>query len=389
MTRLTAEWLDDPAAKAVTGALSAAGHQALFVGGCVRNALIGASVTDLDIATDATPQQTTAAAEAAGLRAVPTGIEHGTITVVAEGRGFEVTTFRRDVETDGRRAKIAFAASHIEDAHRRDFTMNALYATPMGDVLDPLGGLDDLAARRVRFIDDPAQRIREDYLRVLRFFRFHAWYGDPAGGLDAEGLAACADAIDGLAQLSRERVGQEMRKLMSAPDPAPATAAMRACGALWQILPGAGDGILAVLVHVEEAAGLAPDPIRRLAALGGQDVAEALRLSRADAARLARLTEMMGAETGAAEVGYRCGAGEAMDILALRAALGGREIDADQAKAALSGSLQKMPLRAADLMPALSGPALGAALDAAEARWIASGFALGRDELAESAAKTG
>nr|MDA3889890.1 CCA tRNA nucleotidyltransferase [Allgaiera sp.] len=216
--KITGAWLTRPETRAVCAALTGAGHRALFVGGCVRNALLGVAVADIDIATDAAPETVTILAENAGLKAVPTGIDHGTITVVSGGIAHEVTTFRRDVETFGRHATVAFTADPAEDAARRDFTMNALYATPEGEVLDPLGGLPDLQARRLRFVGDPASRIREDYLRILRFFRFHAWYGDQQEGLDPEGIAACAENLDGLAGLSRERIGTEMRKLLSAPD---------------------------------------------------------------------------------------------------------------------------------------------------------------------------
>jgi len=236
-------------------------------------------------------------AEAAGLKPVPTGIDHGTVTVVSDGKPHEVTTFREDVDTFGRHAEVAFGSDLQADARRRDFTMNALYAQPDGTVIDPLGGMDDLAARRVRFIGDAAARIAEDYLRILRFFRFHAHYGDPASGLDADALAACAANLDGLDGLSRERVGAEMRKLLSAPDPAPAAAAMQAAGVLAIVLPGADTRALAPLVHLEDRTTTPPDAIRRLAALGGADVAERLRLSRAEAKRLARL-----AEAGAAAV---------------------------------------------------------------------------------------
>jgi poly(A) polymerase len=184
--RITGDWLAQPGTQALCGALEAAGYRALFVGGCVRNALLGVSVADVDIATDARPETVTRLAEAAGLRVVPTGIEHGTVTVIAGGVPHEVTTFRRDVETDGRRAVVAFAQDVAEDAARRDFTMNALYADLRGNVIDPLSGLPDLVARRLRFVGDAHQRIREDYLRILRFFRFHAHYGDPDQGMDAE-----------------------------------------------------------------------------------------------------------------------------------------------------------------------------------------------------------
>ena len=195
------------------------GAQALFVGGCVRNTLLGAPVADIDIATDALPERVMDLSAKAGLKAVPTGIDHGTVTVVSEGVPHEITTFRRDVETDGRRAVVVFSKDVAEDAARRDFTMNALYATPDGEIVDPLNGLPDLEARRVRFIGTASHRIQEDHLRSLRFFRFHAWYGDPAGGMDAEALAAIAENLEGLSVLSRERIGAEMLKLLSAQIP--------------------------------------------------------------------------------------------------------------------------------------------------------------------------
>ena len=194
MTRLGDPWLVAPRTQAVCALLTEAGHAAYLVGGCVRNALLGAPVADIDLATDALPQAVLALAEAAGVKAVPTGIEHGTVTLVLEGQPFEVTTFRRDVETFGRHAVVAFSRDIAEDAARRDFTMNALYAKPDGALVDPLGGLPDLRAGRVRFVGAAEARIAEDYLRILRFFRFHAWYGHPEDGLDPEGLAACAAA---------------------------------------------------------------------------------------------------------------------------------------------------------------------------------------------------
>lgn len=318
--RVTGEWFFADHTQSVCGMLTAAGHRALFVGGCVRNALLGAPVTDIDIATDARPDRVMELAEAAGLKAVATGFDHGTVTVIAGHLPHEVTTFRRDVETFGRHAVVAFAETADEDAHRRDFTMNALYATPAGEVIDPLGGLPDLVARRVRFIDDADARIREDYLRILRFFRFHAWYGDPGGGLDPDGLAACAANADGLAHLSRERVGAEIKKLLSAPDPGQSVGAMAQSGVLAHSLPGAAPDLLAPLVDLERSWGLAADPIRRLAALGGECHAERLRLSKAEGRKLARLHDAMGRPDGPAALGYRLGLTDARDAVLLRAA---------------------------------------------------------------------
>ena len=238
-----------------------------------------------------------------------------------------------------------------------------------------------MQARRVRFIDDAGQRIREDYLRILRFFRFHAWYGDPDAGIDAAGLAACADHIEGIAQLSRERIGHEMRKLLAAPDPAPALAAMAACGALAQVLPGASAALLAVLVHVEQAAGLAPDWLRRLVMLGGET--DRLRLTNAEARQL----EILQADAGqtAGVLGYLYGVQTALSVLAIRAAIAGRTMPETDPIQAEYGAAQIFPLTAADLMPGMQGPALGKALSEAERKWIASGFALTRADLLDGA----
>ena len=377
MTRISADWVNADASQTVCRMLTDAGYQAWFVGGCVRNALIGAPVADLDLSTNARPDDVIMLAEAAGLKAIPTGIDHGTITVVADGAPFEITTFRKDIGTDGRHATVTFADTISDDARRRDFTMNALYADSDGVVADPLGGLPDLDARRVRFIENPDQRIREDYLRILRFFRFHAWYGDAEAGIDAEGLAACAANADGIETLSRERVTSEMLKLLSAPDPAPAVASFAASGGLMRVLPGADHGALAVLVHIEESAELEPDSIRRLAVLGGKNADDTLRLSKTQMRRLAVLRS----EMSPVEIAYRHDAQHGVDRLAIEAASLGQTIDAGQLAAVKHAADQTFPLRAADFMPALRGAALGNALTAAEARWIASGFTLTKDDL--------
>lgn len=382
MTRITGDWLANPSTQAVCAALSAGGHQAWFVGGCVRDALMGQAVGDIDISTDARPEAVQALAEAAGLKPVPTGIEHGTITVVSGGIPHEVTTFRRDVETDGRRAVVAFADTMEEDAHRRDFTMNALYADAAGQVVDPLGqGLQDLAARHLRFIDDPDQRIREDYLRILRYFRFHARFGDPAQGMDPEALAAIAANTEGLDTLSRERVGAELLKLLGVVDPVPAVAAMEHTGVLLHVLPGTGLRALGPLVHLEAGAGRAPDAGLRLAALGGEDPATALRLSKKDATRHRLLRDEAAGPRGAAELGYRHGAEEAQAMLLLRAALMEMPLDPGDFDRAKHGAAQEFPITAKDLQPRFQGPALGEALRRAEAIWIAEGFSLGREAL--------
>lgn len=378
MTKVDGPWRRRAPTQRICALLTDAGARALFVGGCVRNALLGVPVSDIDIATDALPQRVMELARAAGVKAIPTGLDHGTVTLVQGGIPHEVTTFRRDIGTDGRRATVAFSTRIDEDAARRDFTMNALYARPDGTVLDPIGGLSDLAARRLRFIGSAEARIREDNLRSLRFFRFHAWYGDPAEGMDPEAIAAIAANLDGTAHVSAERITAELLKLLNAPDPAPAVAGMRSSGLLARLLPGADDRFLAPLIHLEADAGVAPEPIRRLAALGGQGN---LRLSRAQVARLGGLREGIGLAAGPAELGYRRGGPEAVDILLLRAALSGQPWVNEDRKQALTGANSRFPLGAKDLMPTFSGPALGARLAELEAAWIASGFALGAADL--------
>ena len=358
--KLEADWLTRPATQALCAALEGAGFHALFVGGCVRDGIIGRSVSDIDIATDARPERVMEVTQAAGMKPVPTGIDHGTVTVVAGGFPHEVTTFRRDVETDGRRAVVAFSERVEEDAE----------------------GLPDLEARRVRFIGDPRDRIEEDYLRILRFFRFHAHYADPAGGLDAEGLAACAGMAEGLDGLSRERVGAEMAKLLSAPDPAPAVAAMTQAGILVRVLPGADATALPVLVHLEGQHGLSPDPVRRLALIGGENATDALRLSKSQASGIANRRARIGDVAGAGALGYHLGDQAGRDVVLLRAALFGTGVTQADLDAVAHGAAQTLPIRAADLQAkGLSGPALGEALRAAEARWIASGFTLTKPDL--------
>lgn len=379
---LSGDWLNHPGTQALCAALEGAGHKALFVGGCVRNTLLGEPVGDVDLATDASPEVVTTLAEAAGLKVVPTGIDHGTVTVIAQGLPHEVTTFRRDVETDGRRAVVAFSPLIHDDAARRDFTMNALYADARGQLLDPLDGLPDLLARRVRFVGDAETRIREDYLRILRFFRFHACYGDPAGGIDPEGLAACAALSAGLETISRERITAELRKLLAARDPAPSVAAMAASGVLAQILPGSDHRALAPLIHLE--GGTPSRWLRRLAVLGGAGVETALRLSRPETRQLAALTAALSSTETPAALGWQLGADLATDaILARAASLGAPPPNAWQAEV-IRGATATFPVTAADLMPALAGAALGARLKQLQTRWLATGLRLTRADLLKS-----
>ncbi|MFN3969989.1 MAG: CCA tRNA nucleotidyltransferase [Gemmobacter sp.] len=377
---LRPNWLPRIENEAVFRMIEAGGYRAYGVGGCVRDILLEGGARDVDIATDATPQEVMRLAEGAGLRVVPTGIEHGTVTVVSNGVGHEVTTFRRDVATDGRRAVVAYTTRIEEDAARRDFTMNALYATLDGEVIDPLGGLPDLLARRVRFVGDAAARIAEDRLRILRFFRFTATHGDPALGIDAEGLAACAAGAEGVEHLSRERVGQEMMRLLHADDPAPVVAAMAAAGVLDRVLPGADATVLPALVHLEQTYDILPDGCRRLAVMGGEDAAGRLRLSKDEAGSVAKLRA--GAQSGLTLRGlgfkYRH---NAKDVALVRAVLTGEPLPKGWRLTIDRGKNLGFPVVAHDLMPGLTGAALGARLRELEERWLASDLRLTKAEL--------
>lgn len=384
-------WMTDPASLAVVAALEAAGGPgcARYVGGCVRNALIGAPVDDVDIATPLRPEQVVRALRDAGLRAVPTGIEHGTVTAISDHRPFEITSLRRDVETDGRKAVVAFTEDWAEDAARRDFRLNALYAEPDGRLHDPTGaGVADAAAGRIVFVGDPETRIREDYLRILRFFRFFAWYG--RGEPDAAGLKACGRLREGMARLSGERLGKEVLKLLTARDPRAAVRAMRDSRVLAQVLPFAGPGD-----RFEALVRLTSDSVLRLSGLMSDDAGEVdasatrLRLSNAQRDRLLRALPEAGATlapdmspAAARAAVYRLGREAFGDRLLRTAAETGG--DPDPVLASVEGwrpprlPVDGAALKAAGVKP---GPAMGEALRRLEAAWIESDFSLDKDEL--------
>ncbi|MEM9122648.1 MAG: CCA tRNA nucleotidyltransferase, partial [Pseudomonadota bacterium] len=368
-----------------------------FVGGCVRNALLDGPVTDVDFATVLHPDAVMDRLQRAGVKAVPTGLEHGTVTAVLDGATFEVTTLRVDVRTDGRHADVAFTEDWAGDAARRDFTVNALYADPDGRLFDPLGGLADLRARRIRFIGDAGARIREDYLRILRFFRFTAWYG--GGGADTEGLAACQAHIGGLSGLAAERVWSEVKGLLSAPSPGAMVGAMSLAGVLPAILDAPTDvSALDRLVAAEAALGLDADPLRRLAALveieppqTQQQIADAWRLSGEEQGALRRVGDALRAEGSllsdrdARAAAYTYGPSTAITALLLQAIRRGpiAEKDLQIARSLIAFSPPSFPVSGADLLARGEepGPELGAKLKALEARWIASDFTLSKQAL--------
>ncbi len=380
-------WLEDASTRAVVEALGD-GEAVRIVGGAVRDGLMGLPVSDIDLATKLTPEEVIRRLEAAGLKAVPTGLAHGTITAVAKGRPHEVTTLRRDVATDGRHAEVAFTDDWRADASRRDFTINALYADPgTGEVFDYFGGLDDIAARRVRFIGDPLVRIAEDHLRILRFFRFHARFG--AGAPDVDGLAACRARANDLMALSRERIRDELFKLLRVSDPVPTLAVMIEAGILTPVLPEiakAGLPALARLVAVEDGTGEPASAIRRLAALLPpdaallDDLAARLRLSKAERKQLVAIAARLdGVPDDIGPLAYRSGIEGARDLLLLAAP------DAAAVRnrlAALETWVKpQLPVSGRDILAlgVEKGPEVARVLQATEAAWVAAGFPAGKD----------
>ncbi|MEO0400563.1 MAG: CCA tRNA nucleotidyltransferase [Pseudomonadota bacterium] len=386
-------WLDASPVRKIVGALAAAasntnvtpyssGDVIRFVGGCVRDSLIGVAPHDIDAATILTPDKTIAALEAAGLAAHPTGVEHGTVTAVADGAVVEVTSLRADVSTDGRRAIVTFTEDWALDAMRRDFTINALYMTPNGDIYDPVGGQADLAAGRVRFIGEPDQRIKEDFLRILRFFRFSARFA--ADEFDAEGLSACARLKDGVTRLSPERIGAETAQILSLRDPKTALTAMTETGVLEKIYPRSPDLPCAIALKRITPDASAPLMLAALWGAAGDDLQNALRLSGVDEGR--RSSALNAAAGFAPDLSrvdlrayaYRTGMAAFKDGLHLAQAAGVLTTDEANGFAAniVASPPPVFPLSGRDVVKAgvSPGPRVGAVLKMVEERWIREGF---------------
>jgi poly(A) polymerase len=372
-------WLDRPGIKRLLKALDAGTGTVRFVGGAVRDLLLNEHPGDLDLATTLSPHDVIRLLEDAGIKAIPTGIEHGTVTAVSSGTVVEVTTLRSDVSTDGRRATVAFTDDWQEDAARRDFTINALYADPFtGELFDYYDGLADLKSRTVRFIGDPLQRIAEDHLRILRYFRFHARYGH--GEPDPAAIAACCVRANDLMALSRERIAAELLKLLALANPLPTVKLMLGCNLFRPVVPEIESADrLASLLQAEREAGIAPDPLRRLAALLPPDSAMAERI----AARLKlsnkakkRLGVAAGADPdkGIRSLAYRIGTESAVDRLLLAAR-------ANDAADVASWTPPRLPIGGGDLIErgVPQGPAVAKMLRQIEDDWEAAGFPNGQD----------
>lgn len=402
-----AEWLKSPPLRALFDALNRDGGEARVVGGAVRNSLLGTKVSDVDLATTHLPQDTMRLVKDAGFKPVPTGIEHGTVTVVVQGRPFEVTTLRTDIETNGRHAKVVFGTDWQKDAERRDFTINALYAKADGTIVDHVGGLADIETRTLRFIGDAEARIREDYLRILRFFRFFAWYG--SGRPEADGLRASARLKDGLNQLSAERVWMELKKLLSASDPSRALLWMRQSGVLSVILPESEKwGIDAIhsLVRTEQELDWPVDALLRLESMVPPDAARVsemgkrLKMSNAERARLEAWARQDVVKSELSEYAlkkllYRSSKQAVLDRVMLGYAAARGEAAMNDEAMIKAGAFSRLletaqnyeaplfPVTGADLltMGIEKGPKLGKILKELEAIWIESNFSLDKEEL--------
>ena len=399
LPQLSAPWLQARATQQVFETLEQGGFTARAVGGIVRNTLLGLPATDIDIATNARPEDTQRLAHAAGLKTIPTGLAHGTVTVMAQGAAIEVTTLRRDLATDGRHARVAFTDDWAADASRRDFTINALYCSRHGDLFDPLGGAADLWPVKVRFIGDPTLRISEDYLRILRFFRFTAIYS-PDGHLDKEGLAACTSLRDGLARISGERIRTELYKLLTAANAVPVISALIDSGvfaALFDLTPRRN--VMAQLVAIELRLARPPDPVLRLCALcvanpiDAAKLDERLKLCVDDRRRLTDLPQIASgldcemSERTAKQSAYRVGTAAYIDAIILAWALSGRRVD-DCAFLHLVTLPDRwtpptFPLTGADVLALGIAPGrhVGALLTEFESDWLERDFAAGRAEL--------
>lgn len=417
-------WLTDENLQTLMTAVEDAGREIYAVGGCIRDTVIDrerafrviendpmndvedgsfltsdmdayfSTVNDVDLATSAHPDDIIQIIKNLPpfrktlWKAIPTGIEHGTVTAVPpHGTPYEITTYRTDVKTDGRRAEVAFSKDIKDDAMRRDFTINAFYADRHGNVQDVVGGSADLKARRIRFIGDPTSRIQEDYLRILRFFRFHASHAKPNDGIDQEGLAACALLADGLEGISRERIGAEMTRLIMNWDVGPIVGSMEQSGVLNRILPGASVLTLARLLDLEESYPIEGRMIppkdlgTRLASLGCEDIGDRLRLSKADQTKIALVLAQAGSTTPPHELAYRHDYWPAVHCMLLRWASLQMPFDESVLPDLELGAKAIFPIAAADLIPAFTGKALGDRLKGLEEVWIASKFTMTKRDL--------
>ena len=384
-----AKWRSNETVNAVLDGVREFGKKIYFVGGCVRNELLGKNVeeTDIDFATTAEPDEIVALAEAKGWDVQTPGKLFGTVMVIVDGTPFDVTTFRKDLKTFGRHADVEYSEDIVEDAKRRDFTMNALYVDQNGILIDPLNGRHDLRDGIVRFIGNADERIREDYLRMLRYFRMHAHYSKDKETFDDAALEAIKSCAQYVVVLTKERIGREIRRLLEADDPSRCLIKMEEVGLLQELLPGSSTDAVGQLGKIQSTLGKKASPSAWLALMQTRDAAEELRLSRPEERKIKQISEHSASTETAAALASRLGEDLAVDIVLTRAAIRNEIPESELLTTANRAASATFPIKAQDLMPDLAGPELGAELERLRSRWVESDFRMERSELLGIAGK--
>ena len=375
------KWLRNPSAQKLSKLYKSFGYQVLFVGGCVRNTILKMPVTDIDLATDAQPEEIIKIAKENNIRFVPTGLAHGTITLIIDNKNYQITTFRTDFDHDGRYAKVEFTESLLLDASRRDLTINALYCNHVGEVIDPLNGLDDIKKQKIKFIGNPNERIKEDNLRILRFFRFQAIYGNKNLEIDSIALEACHNHKSKLAALSKERITSELRKILSAPNPLEVIIKMNETGVLNELFQNVSIDSLEAYLKTEEKFKININWLGRLLSLQATQEEESLKLTRCEFKFLKQTKSAIENQIHVLEFSYYNGVENGKIYSILQNFRHNIILSKNLLNQINSLTTKKFPITAKDLMPEISGKKLGEALRSLEDRWIKSNFTLSKKDL--------
>ena len=375
------KWLRNPSAQKLSKLYKNFGYQVLFVGGCVRNTILKMPVTDIDLATDAQPEEIIKIAKENNIRFVPTGLAHGTITLIIDNKNYQITTFRTDFDHDGRYAKVEFTESLLLDASRRDLTINALYCNHVGEVIDPLNGLDDIKKQKIKFIGNPNERIKEDNLRILRFFRFQAIYGNKNLEIDSIALEACHNHKSKLAALSKERITSELRKILSAPNPLEVIIKMNETGVLNELFQNVSIDSLEAYLKTEEKFKININWLGRLLSLQVTQEEESLKLTRCEFKFLKQTKSAIENQIHVLEFSYYNGVENGKIYSILQNFRHNNILNKNLLNQINSLATKKFPITAKDLMPEIRGKKLGEALRSLEDRWIKSNFTLSKKDL--------
>ncbi len=372
--QIDSEWIKNQSLQNILQILKKADHNAYLVGGCVRNSILNFPVNDIDISTDARPEETLDLFNIGSFKAAPTGFSHGTVTVVSEGIPYQITTMRSDQNTDGRHADVSFSDNITKDAERRDFTINALYADPTGKIIDPIGGLKDFQPLRIKFIGNANNRIQEDYLRILRFFRFHAQFADLVADFERDALDAIKDNQNGLKFLSKERVWNELQKILLSKNPSRALSEMSKIGVLEKVLIDRGIKSIKNLISIEQKMGIEPEAIRRLLAITRNTEITSLNLSRKEVKKFSLLKSLLEKKFDPAELVYQFNKEIAQSVLAISTFNQGEKLKLSDVKKIEKACLYPCPISGAHLTKYMSGADVGIKLKEAQRAWIKSNF---------------